>query len=66
MLHLYLERDIACPINGCAILDGFAISKVKRFVFACRDISVESFIEILLSVHNAQESSLFAERETKI
>ena len=66
MSCFYLERDIACPINGCAVLDGLAISKVKRFVFACRDISVESFIQILVSVYVAQESSPFAERKTKI
>ena len=66
MLRFYLERDIARPINGCAVLDGFAISKVKHFVFACRDVSVESFIQILVSVHVAQESSLFAERKMKM
>ena len=66
MSHFYLERDIARPINGCAVLDGFAISKVKCFVFACRDISVESFIQILVSIHVAQKSSPFAERKTKV
>ena len=66
MSRFYLERDTARPINDCAVLDRFAICKVKRFVFACRDISVESFIQILVSVHVAQESSPFAERKTKI
>ena len=66
MSHFYLERDIAHPINGCAVLDGFAISKVKCFVFASRDISVESFIQILVSVHDAERVHCSLREKTKI
>ena len=59
------KETLLIPLMA-VVLDGFAINKVKHFVFACRDISVESFIQMLVSVHVAQESSPFAERKTKI
>ena len=66
MLFFYLKGHIFGPNNGSTVLDRLAASKVKHFVFACRDVSVESFIQILVSVHVAQESSPFVERKTKI
>ena len=54
MLHFYLKGHIFGPNNSCAVLDGFAIRKVEGSIFACRDISVESFIQILVSVHDAE------------
>ena len=54
MLRFYLKGAHFGPNSGSAVLDGLAIGKVEGSIFACRDIPVESFIQILVSVHVAQ------------